>query len=37
MSLVRPQYLIELPYTAYMSLEAYAHSTKRVYDDMKHM
>ena len=37
MSFVRPQYLIELPNAAYMSLEAYAHSTKRVYDDMKHM
>lgn len=37
MSFVRPQYLIELPDTAYMSLEAYAHSIKRVYNGKTHM
>lgn len=34
---LRPVYLIVPFHTVYVSLEAFAHSTKRVYDDMKNI
>lgn len=36
-SFARPVYLIVLFHTIHVSLESYAHSTKRVYDDMKNI